>query len=70
MAKYNSKQDILNSALGNYYDLGFNLSEPDDHFTELWFKDKRIAIYYQKTVTIDIIQEGCENYIRSISRWN
>ena len=68
MAKYTGKQSVLDEALGEYADCGFQLVEPDDHFTELWFKDKKIAIYNQTMATFEIIQEGCKNYRASILR--
>ena len=63
MATYTGKQSMLKEALGIYSELGFELIEPDDHLLELWFKDKRIAIYNQAKVTIEIIREGCKNFI-------
>ena len=69
MATYTSKQSLLDEALGKYKDYGFKLVEPDDHLLELWFKDKRIAVYNQMTATFDIIKEGCENYLKSIAGW-
>ena len=69
MAKYTGKQSVLDEALGKFKEFGFALTEPDDHVLELWFKDKRIATYNQTTATFKIIQEGCENYLKSIARW-
>jgi len=69
MTKYTGKQSVLDEALGEYKDFGFQLVEPDDHLLELWFKDKRIAIYNQTKVTFDIIREGCGNYLKSIAGW-
>ena len=69
MATYTGKQSVIDEALGKFKDYGFNLVEPDDHLLELYFKDNRIAVYYQPTATIKIIQEGCENYLKSIAGW-
>ena len=68
MATYTGKQSVLNEALGEFKDCGFELEEPDDHILELWFKDKRIAIYNQTKVTIEIIHEGCRNYLANINK--
>ena len=66
MAKYRTKEDILNAALGEYREFGFRLEEPDDHFTELYFKDKKIATYNQQALTIPKLQEGCRNFLKSL----
>ena len=64
MAKYTGKQSVLDEALGNFKNYGFELVRPeDDHLLELWFKDKRIAVYNQSKVTFDIIREGCRNFL-------
>ena len=63
MAKYTGKQSVLDTALGSYINDGFSLTEPDDHLLELWFKDKRIAVYNQTKATIPIIREGCKNFL-------
>ena len=68
MATYTGKQSVLDAALGKFKDYGFSLVEPDDHFLELYFKDKKIATYYQGAVTIKIIREGCQNFLKSIER--
>jgi len=68
MRKYTGKQSVRDEALREYKDFGFSLVEPDDHLLELWFKDKRIAVYNQTKVTFDIIREGCKNYLASITR--
>lgn len=70
MATYTGKQSILDEALGEFKDYGFRLVEPDDHILELWFKDKRIAIYNQHLATIDIIREGCKNYLVNINKYD
>ena len=69
MATYTGKQSVLDESLGKFKDYGFNLVEPDDHLLELYFKDNKIAVYHQPTATIKIIQEGCENYLKSIAGW-
>jgi len=68
MAIYSGRQSILEAALGGFQYYGFRLAEPDDHFLELYFKDKKIATFYQGSVTIKIIREGCRNYLKSIAR--
>ena len=67
MALYTSKQSILNEALGEFKEYGFSLIEPDDHLLELYFKDKKIATYFQAKATIEIIREGCKNYLININ---
>ena len=68
MAIYSDKQSILDATLGKFKDYGFNLVEPDDHCLDLYFKDKRVATYYQGSVTIKIIRDNCRNYLKSIAR--
>ena len=63
MATYTSKQSVLDAGLGDFKDYGFNLVESDDHLLELYFKDKRIAVYHQSTATPAIVQEGCHNFL-------
>ena len=68
MATHTGKQSILDEALGHYKDYGFSLVESedgrfDDHFLELWFKGKRIAIYNQTKATFDVIKQGCQNFL-------
>jgi len=68
MAKYTGKQSVLDEVLGDFKDYGFSLVEIDDHLLELWFKDKRIAVYSQIAWTDDrpmikVIREGCHNFL-------
>jgi len=72
MRTYVGKQSVLDEALGEFKDFGFSLVEPDDHLLELWFKDKRIAVYNQTAWTdkrpmIEIIREGCKNFLVNIT---
>ena len=62
MATYNNKQSVLDEALGIYADYGFILKEPDDHFTELFFKDIRVGIYVSQNLTIETIRESCRKF--------
>jgi len=68
MAQYTGKQSVLNEALGEYADKGFSLVEPDTHLLELYFKDHRIAVYNQTRATVEVIREGCRNYLDSLAR--
>lgn len=68
MAIYTGKQSVLDAGLGEFKDYGFRLVEPDDHVLELYFKEKLIARFWQTKVTIDIIREGCKNYLVNINR--
>lgn len=70
MAKYTNKQSILDETLGDFKDYGFKLVEPDDHFTELYFKDKKLATYNQNKVTIYNIRASCGRYLKAISEQN
>ncbi len=69
MAQYTGKQSILDQALGEYAQYGFKLVEPDDHFTDLYFKDKRIARFNQTKVTFEIIRNNCKTYLINILKW-
>jgi len=66
MAIYQSKQDVLNAALGTYAGLGFNLLEPDDHILELSHLGKTLARFNQNRVTIEVIRESCQNYLDNV----
>ena len=66
MATYTNKQSVLDETLGEFKNYGFSLVEPDDHVLELWFKDKRIAVYNQTVVTFDVIRKGCRNFLISM----
>ena len=65
MATYIKKQNILDAALGDLSNFGFTLIEPDDHFTELYFKDKKIATYNQSKLTIEILRQDCRNFLKN-----
>lgn len=65
MAEYTGNQSILDAALGEFKDYGFSLKEPDDHLTELYFKDKKIATYNQVKLTIPVLHEGCRNFLKN-----
>ncbi len=67
MANYTGKQSVLDEALGEFKDYGFSLVEPDDHVTELYFKDKKIATYNQTKLTELILHEGCRNFLKSLA---
>jgi len=68
MAVYTGRQSLLDAALGEFRDYGFKLVEDDDHFVEVHYNGKRIAVYNQKAATIPIIRAGCENYLKNIAR--
>jgi len=69
MTKYTGKQSVLDEALGEYKDFGFSLTRLDYLSLELWFKDKKIAVYNWDKVTIEAIREGCKNYFKAIAGW-
>lgn len=65
--KYVNFQSVLNGALGDYIQLGFSLTEPDDHVLELCFKGEPVAWFNQNTATIDNIRSICQKFIEA---WN
>lgn len=67
MTTYTGRQSVSEAALGKFKDYGFSLVEPDDHLLELYFKEKRIAVYYQGSVTIKVIRDNCQNFLKSIT---
>ncbi len=50
-------------ALGNYYDLGFDLTTPDDHALFLLHEGERIAIFSQNGATPDSIRSRCSSHL-------
>lgn len=60
---------LTDKVLGELGDYGFSLVESADHTLELYFKDKRLAVYNQTKVTSEIIREGCKNYLKALARW-
>ncbi len=68
MPQYLGKQSVMDEALGEYRDLGFSIKEPDAHTIEVYFKDKRIAVYFQMKVTIETLRAGCKNYVDNTMR--
>ena len=67
MPQYTGKQSVLTAALGKFAELGFDLREPDDHFTELYFKGKNIAVYNQHVLTLGQLETDCQNYLDNIA---
>jgi len=65
MTQFTGKQNILDASLGEFAGFGFHLVEPNDHITELYFKDKRIATYNQTKLTIPRLHEDCRNFLRN-----
>jgi len=65
-AKEFSKQDILDTALGQWHELGFTLKEPDDHVTELYFGDTLAATFHQTLLTFPMLDEACRNHLRAV----
>ena len=52
--------------INGYSDYGFRIELPGNDLVDLYFKDNKIDTFYQDTVTPDIIQERCENYLESM----
>jgi len=68
MATYTGKKGLLDAALGEFKDIGFELQEPDDHIALLYFKDKIINTYYQSTLTIPLLRGECLKFLKELER--
>lgn len=55
------------TALGKYADMGFVLSEPDDHLLILEFKNAVVDRFLQDSVSIKAIRDACLRYLISHS---
>ena len=64
-AEYINFQSVLNNTLGDYIQLGFSLTEPDDHLLELCFKGEPVGWFNQNTATIDNIRDFCQKFIEA-----
>lgn len=62
MAVYTSKQSVWDEALGEYKDYGFSIVDKGN-VVGLYFKDKKIATLYSDKLTIDVLRDGCKNYL-------
>ena len=70
MATYTDKQSLLDSALGEFKELGFGLVEPNCYLLQLYFKDKLIATYIQAKLTTPVLREACRDFLgRLIVAW-
>ena len=67
MAMFTGMQGVLDAALGKYKDEGFTLVEIDDHTTEHYFKDHKVATYNQSNLTIPRLHEDCSLYLKDVS---
>jgi len=67
MSQFTGKQSVLDGALGEYTEQGFTLREPDDHVTQLYFKDNLLATYNQTKVTFETLQKCCQNYLKELN---
>lgn len=67
MAVYTGKQSINDAALGEFADYGFSL-ENHGETSELYFKDKRIAVFNAAMLTIPVLQDGCRNFLINMGR--
>lgn len=65
MATYINKQSVLDAALDDYKEFGFRLEDHGDK-TRLFFKDKQIAEFFIDKVNIEVVRQGCKNYLASI----
>ena len=61
-------KNLWDDAVGDYKDYGFCVEIPNDYLLELYFKDNKIATFYQNQITPEIVMDGCENYLKSISK--
>lgn len=66
MAQYTGNQSTFKAALDDYANIGFFLTEPNDHELQLFFKDKLVATFNQTEATIEAIRASCKNYLSSI----
>ena len=67
MATYTGRKSLLDAALGEFSNIGFDLQENDDHIALLYFKDKLINSYHQSTLTIPFLQEECRLFLQRIA---
>jgi len=59
----------LDSTLGEYAELGFHFKKAGYNIVDLYFKDKKLATYNNIDVTpIDIVRQGCRNYLNNLTR--
>ncbi len=49
--------------LGNYCDLGFDLTTPDDHALFLLHEGERIAVFSQSGATLECIRSRCSSHL-------
>ena len=67
MPQYTGMKSVLDAALGKYASEGFTLVEPDDHLTELYFKDLLVTVFNQHTLTIPRLHAECQEYLDELS---
>jgi hypothetical protein len=58
--------EVKQAALGEYADLGFQLTE-DDHILELTFKNVHIAYFSSTGGTIEEIQSACKLFYHRLN---
>jgi len=58
-------QDVLDATLGKYRELGFTLTEPDDHTVELWCKDELLD-RFTYFVPVLAIRNRCDEYLKDL----
>jgi len=58
-----TKAEHLKHALGEYYEMGFRLEEPDDHFLTLKYNDKIVHTFDQLDATYHRIRNACQTYL-------
>ena len=67
MARFTGLKGLWEAALGPYLEQGFSLKEVDDHFLELYFKDKKICIFNQAAVTILTLHKACQDFLEEMN---
>ncbi len=57
-------KEELTARLGDYYHIGFTLSEVDDHFLELHFMGQHVGYFGNTSATIEAIRQSCQEYLK------
>ena len=68
MTTRNCFEKRLDAALGEYAELGFTFKKSGYNTVDLYFKDKKLATYNADLTTIEVVREGCKNYMASLAR--
>lgn len=58
----NGTTRLLDAALGEWHQYGYNLQEDGDHFLMLYHHDTRIAVFSQELAPLIQIHKGCRRH--------